>query len=151
MKILILAVFLSLLSTGFAFDDLNQSSEPDSPDEYWLGIAYANGIDVEQNKTTAAMFFKISGMLGHGPSQRNLGIMHGLGDGIPENFILAYAWLSIASINKDEVAPLAREDICKNMTEKEKNMGRQKALEILQLLIDRSKNKRRQNMSHPIR
>jgi len=151
MKILILAVFLSLLSTGFAFDDLNQSSEPDSPDEYWLGIAYANGIDVEQNKIKAAMFFKIAGLLGHGPSQRNLGIMHGLGDGIPENFILAYAWLSIASINKDEVAPLAREDICKNMTEKEKNMGRQKALEILQLLIDRSKNKRRQHMSHPIR
>ena len=93
MKILILAVFLSLLSTGFAFDDLNQSSEPDSPDEYWLGIAYANGIDVEKNKTKAAMFFKIAGLLGHGPSQRNLGIMHGLGDGVEMDCIQAFAWL----------------------------------------------------------
>ena len=135
MKILILAVFLSLLSTGFALDDLNQSSEPDSPDEYWLGIAYANGIDVELNKTTAAMFFKIAGLLGHGPSQRNLGIMHGLGDGVEMDCIQAFAWLLIAQINKDTVAPMALEDLAEDMNASEISAGRELASDILSAVI----------------
>jgi len=135
MKIRILAVFLSLLSTGFAVEDLNQSSEPDSPDEYWLGIAYANGIDVEQNKTTAAMFFKIAGLLGHGPSQRNLGIMHGLGDGVEMDCIQAFAWLLIAQINKDTVAPLALEDLAEDMNASEISAGRELASDILSAVI----------------
>ena len=133
-KLLFIAFFLTL-SSGFAVEDLNQSSEPDSPDEYWLGIAYANGIDVEQNKTKAAMFFKIAGLLGHGPSQRNLGIMHGLGDGVEMDCIQAFAWLLIAQINKDTVAPLALEDLAEDMNASEISAGRELASDILSAVI----------------
>ena len=133
-KLLFIAFFLTL-SFGFAMEDLNQSSEPDSPDEYWLGIAYANGIDVEQNKTKAAMFFKIAGLLGHGPSQRNLGIMHGLGDGVEMDCIQAFAWLLIAQINKDTVAPMALEDLAEDMNASEISAGRELASDILSAVI----------------
>ena len=135
MKKLLSIAFFITLSFGFALDDLNQSSEPDSPDEYWLGIAYANGIDVEKNKTKAAMFFKIAGLLGHGPSQRNLGIMHGLGDGVEMDCIQAFAWLLIAQINKDTVAPMALEDLAEDMNASEISAGRELASDILSAMI----------------
>jgi len=135
MKKLLSIAFFITLSFGFALDDLNRSSETDSPDEYWLGIAYANGINVEQNKTTAAMFFKIGGLLGHGPSQRNLGIMHGLGDGVEMDYIQAFAWLLIAQINKDTVAPMALEDLAEDMNASEISAGRELASDILSAVI----------------
>jgi TPR repeat protein len=135
MKIPTLAVFLSLLFTGIAVDKSNQSSETVTPDEYWLGLAYANGISVEQNKTTAAMFFKISGLLGHGPSQRNLGIMHGLGDGVELDRVQAFAWLLIAQTNKDTEAPMALEDLAEDMNASEISAGRKLASDILSAVI----------------
>ena len=135
MKILTLAVFLSLLFTGIAVDKSNQSSETVTPDGYWLGLAYANGINVEQNKTTAAMFFKISGLLGHGPSQRNLGIMHGLGDGVELDRVQAFAWLLIAQTNKDTEAPMALKDLAEDMNASEIIAGRKLASDILSAVI----------------
>ena len=53
----------------------------------------------------AAHYFEKAARMGHGPSQRNLGIMSGMGDGIEKDIPSAYAWLRIATVNKDPVAP----------------------------------------------
>jgi hypothetical protein len=108
--------------------------DEDAPTEYWLAIAHANGIRVPVNKSLAAAYFQQAAILGHAPSQRNLGIMLGMGDGILKNKIEAYAWLKIASVNKDEVAREAILDLITNMTDLEIKKGLDRAVDILRKL-----------------
>lgn len=99
-----------------------------------MGIAYANGIKVAQSKDIAASYFLKAAEIGHGPSQRNLGIMLGLGDGIPKAKTEAFAWLQIASINKDNIAKEALKDLKKNLSQEEIEAGKNRALQILRKL-----------------
>ena len=115
---MIMIIFLFLTQTLLALSEGN-SGEEDAPCEYWLAIDYANGIEVAENKGVAASLFLEAAEIGHGPSQRNLGIMLGIGDGIPKNNIEAYAWLQIASVNQDKVAKEAIKDLKDNLSKKE--------------------------------
>lgn len=148
MKIMI--IFLFLTQTLLALSEGN-SGEEDAPREYWLAIAYANGIEVAENKSVAASYFLEAAEIGHGPSQRNLGIMLGLGDGIPKNKVEAYAWLQIASVNKDEVAKEAFKDLKDNLSQEEIDAGKNRALQILERLSKIRENHKRHHLSHPSR
>ena len=106
----------------------------DAPREYWLAIAYANGIEVEENKKVAASYFLKAAEIGHGPSQRNLGIMLGLGDGVPKNKIEGFAWLKIASVNNDKAAKEAIEYLENNISKEDMNAGKSRAIQILKRL-----------------
>lgn len=105
--------------------------DENAPTEYWLAIAHANGIRVPVNKSLAAAYFQQAAILGHAPSQRNLGIMLGLGDGILKDKIEAYAWLKIASVNQDKVAGEALVDLSNNLSAPEIKKGLDRAVEIL--------------------
>ena len=148
MKIMI--IFLFLTQTLLALSQSN-SGEEEAPSEYWLAIAYANGIEVAENKSVAASYFLEAAEIGHGPSQRNLGIMLGLGDGIPKNKVEAYAWLQIASLNKDEVAKEAFKDLKDNLSQEEIDAGKNRALQILERLSKIRENHKRRHLSHPSR
>lgn len=148
MKIMI--IFLFLTQTLLALSGGN-SGEEEAPREYWLAIAYANGIEVAENKSVAASYFLEAAEIGHGPSQRNLGIMLGLGDGIPKNKVEAYAWLQIASVNKDEVAKEAFKDLKDNLSQEEIDAGKNRALQILERLSKIRENHKRRHLSHPSR
>ncbi len=100
MKIMI--IFLFLTQTLLALSGGN-SGEEEAPREYWLAIAYANGIEVAENKSVAASYFLEAAEIGHGPSQRNLGIMLGLGDGIPKNKVEAYALIDATFLTSTAV------------------------------------------------
>ena len=148
MKIMIL--FLLLTQALLALSEGN-TGEEDAPREYWVAIAYANGIKVAENKGVAAFYFLKAAEIGHGPSQRNLGIMLGLGDGIPKNKVEAYAWLQIASVNKDEVAKEAFKDLKDNLSQEEIDAGKNRALQILERLSKIRENHKRRHLSHPSR
>ena len=148
MKIMI--IFLFLTQTLLALSEGN-SGEEEAPREYWLAIAYANGIEVAENKSVAASYFLEAAEIGHGPSQRNLGIMLGLGDGITKNKVEAYAWLQIASVNKDEVAKEAFKDLKDNLSQGEIDAGKNRALQILERLSKIRENHKRRHLSHPSR
>ena len=111
--------------------------------------AYANGIEVAENKSVAASYFLEAAEIGHGPSQRNLGIMLGLGDGIPKNKVEAYAWLQIASVNKDEVAKEAFKDLKDNLSQEEIDAGKKRVLQILERLSKIRENHKRRHLSYP--
>ena len=128
-----LKLILLLVSTMSVTAKIGPIDE-DAPTEYWLAIAHANGIRVPVNKSLAAAYFQQAAILGHAPSQRNLGIMLGMGDGILKDKIEAYAWLKIASVNKDEVAREAILDLITNMTDLEIKKGLDRAVDILRKL-----------------
>ena len=125
-----LKLILLLVSTMPVAARLDPIDE-NEPTEYWLAIAHANGIRVPVNKSLAAAYFQQAAILGHAPSQRNLGIMLGLGDGILKDKIEAYAWLKIASVNQDKVAGEAIVDLRNHMASHEIKKGLDRAVEIL--------------------
>jgi len=128
-----LKLILLLVSTMSVAAKLDPN-DSDAPTEYWLAIAHANGIRVPVNKSLAAAYFQQAAILGHAPSQRNLGIMLGLGDGILKDKIEAYAWLKIASVNQDKVAGEALVDLSNNLSALEIKKGLDRAVEILRKL-----------------
>ena len=150
MKIISLLVLSILGSLENGSDSLSALDE-NAPREYWLAIAYANGIRVEKNMQIAADYFKKAARMGHGPSQRNLGIMSGMGDGIKKDISLAYAWLRIATVNKDPVAPKALKDLTQGMTAKQIELGHERAVTILRKVIPKKEKLQGHNLSHPRR
>ena len=105
--------------------------DDNAPREYWVAIAYANGIKVEKDMKVAAHYFEKAARMGHGPSQRNLGIIKGMGDGIEKDIPSAYAWLRIATVNKDPIAPEALKDLTQGMTARQIVLGHERAVTIL--------------------
>ncbi len=53
---------------------------------------------------------------GHASAQLNLGNRYDLGEGVPEDDIQAYAWLSIAAAQGDELAKENKDILTKEMT-----------------------------------
>ena len=144
-------LFISILGSH---DDGNISVsalDENAPREYWVAIAYTNGIKVEKDMKVAAHYFEKAAKMGHGPSQRNRGIMSGMSDGIKKDIPLAYAWLRIATVNKDPVAPKALKDLTQGMTAKQIELGHERAVTILRKVIPKKEKPQRHNMSHPRR
>ena len=110
--------------------------DENAPREYWVAIAYTNGIKVEKDMKVAAHYFEKAAKMGHGPSQRNLGIMSGMGDGIKKDISLAYAWLRIATVNKDPVAPKALKDLVQGMSPQQKDRAEKKSVSMLNELLN---------------
>lgn len=125
--------------------------DDNAPREYWVAIAYANGIKVEKDMKVAAHYFEKAARMGHGPSQRNLGIIKGMGDGIEKDIPSAYAWLRIATVNKDPIAPEALKDLTQGMTARQIELGHERAVTILRKVIPKKEKLHRRNISHPSR
>ncbi|MCY4426065.1 MAG: SEL1-like repeat protein [Halieaceae bacterium] len=53
---------------------------------------------------------------GNALAQSGLGIMYDSGEGVPEDDVQAYAWLSIAAAQGNEVAKTLKESIANDMT-----------------------------------
>ena len=66
MKIISLLALSILGSLDNGSDSLSALDE-NAPREYWLAIAYANGIRVEKNMQIAADYFEKAARMGHGP------------------------------------------------------------------------------------
>jgi TPR repeat protein len=82
---MILAILLLLSHTAVAgpVEDLAVGAE-----------AYARGDFVE-----AAKWFRKSADAGNATAQDSLGVMHVNGEGVPQDYVRAYAWFNIAETN----------------------------------------------------
>ena len=98
----------------------------------------------------AAHYFEKAARMGHGPSQRNLGIIKGMGDGIEKDIPSAYAWLRIATVNKDPIAPEALKDLTQGMTARQIELGHERAVTILNRVAS-SKKFRFDSFAAPLR
>jgi hypothetical protein len=74
-----------------------------------------------------------------------------MGDGIEKDIPSAYAWLRIATVNKDPIAPEALKDLTQGMTARQIELGHERAVTILRKVIPKKEKLHRRNISHPSR
>ena len=56
-----------------------------APDQYTLGVMYANGMRVAEDDEEAVRWFRMAAEQGHASAQSSLGLMYAEGDGVPED------------------------------------------------------------------
>ena len=107
--ILILAILLMAAGSGVCngppdFEGAKQAAEQgDSHAQCQLGLFYFFGIgDVSKDDEQAVYWFTKSAEQGHAAAQSSLGDCYYLGRGVPENYIQAYKWASLATILGDD-------------------------------------------------
>ena len=66
----------------------------------------------------------------HVRSQRVLGLMYAVGEGVPQNFVTAYAWLSVAAANGHREAAMNRDRVFQRMSKAQIYRGQELAQEI---------------------
>jgi len=84
---------------------------------------YSAGLHAYQDKDYAKAMaeFKRSAVLGHKPSQFNVGIMYLHGEGTPVDVVEAYAWLALSATDKDDKRVNVRDMVMGKMDEKQKD------------------------------
>lgn len=85
----------------------------------WAGISnYDDGLNayVKKDYTSAAYFFKLAAKDGDARAQYELGDMYEKGQGLIKNYVLAYMWFNLASVNGTELVAESRERLVKKMT-----------------------------------
>ncbi|MDG1326475.1 MAG: hypothetical protein P8P49_11985 [Opitutales bacterium] len=128
---------LSILGSLDNGSDSLSALDENAPREYWLAIAYANGIRVEKNMQIAADYFQKAARMAHGTSQRNLGIMKLMGDDIEKDIPSAYAWLRIATVNKEPIAPEVLKDLTQGTSARKIELGHERNVSILSKVIQK--------------
>jgi len=80
---------------------------------YELGLAYeglANKATlrsgVPQNSTRAAIWFRKAADGGNADAMRELGVLSGRGDGVPQSYSEEMRWYKLAAVKGDDVAML---------------------------------------------
>ena len=87
------------------------------------------GVEIDLNKSTA--LYEAAAFSGYNAAQRNLGILKNMRGENTYDQIEAYAWLLIASINKDSYAPAIFRELASAMSPEEIDAGRRKATQFL--------------------
>jgi len=67
-----------------------------APDQYAVGLMFANGIEVAENDAEAVRWFRMAAEHGHPASQHDLGLMYAEGEGVPEDDEEAVRWYRLA-------------------------------------------------------
>jgi hypothetical protein len=97
----------------------------DSMAQMKLGICYLEGTGVDIDESEATRLFNQSAQQGNGEAQDYLGTCYALGKGTDQNFVVAYAWLSMAIENGRLQAAKAREMLVSQMSPSEIREGRE--------------------------
>jgi TPR repeat protein len=77
---------------------------------------YFDGRGVPKDAAQAAMLFKRAADHGNVYAQVLLGRMFAEGDGVPQDFVLAYMWNNLAAAQGWGGADFARDELAKQMT-----------------------------------
>ena len=59
---------------------------------------YNEGLGVLKNDAEAVKWYSKAAEQGHATVQKNLAVMYGTGEGVPEDYIKAHIWASIAKV-----------------------------------------------------
>lgn len=75
--------------------------------QYNLGVIYSNGLGVNLNYVEAVRWYRLAAEQGIPQAQSNLGVMFANGRGVPNSQVVAYALLSLATVNLTTVETMA--------------------------------------------
>jgi TPR repeat protein len=88
-----------------------------APAQYALGQMYLNGEGVEQNVPKAVEWYTRAATQGLPEAQADLGFLYATReDKIPQDFLIAYKWLSLAAQKGDRIAKKDLEKLATTMT-----------------------------------
>ena len=90
-----------------------------APDQYTLGMIYAEGNDVPEDDAEAVRWYRLAAEQGDALAQTNLGFMYGNGDGVPRDLVFAYMWFNLSAAQGNETAQRNNEMIEQVMTREE--------------------------------
>ncbi len=102
----------ALLRSGFLALAIMALAVPANAGPIEDGWAAAQRGDYE----TALKFWRPLAELGHARAKFNLGVMYGLGEGVPQDFVRAYLWFDIAAAQGDKTAQKSRDIIASRLT-----------------------------------
>ncbi|MCU1298045.1 MAG: Sel1 domain protein repeat-containing protein [Acidobacteriaceae bacterium] len=100
-----------------------------SPGAYCLGVLYQQGLGVSRDLPQAARCFNEAANMGHAAAMLRLGEMYWNGDGVKQDKTSAYEFVSLASTSNLPEAKQEKELLEKEMTPKELEKGKAKAVE----------------------
>lgn len=115
MKVLRMYVFVALLSLAVPVNA-----------GYEEGLAAAHAGDY----ATALREFRILAEQGHVVSQFNLGVLNYSGHGVPQDYVEAYAWWSVAAAQGHENATKARGIVSDQLTPEQRAQGQARSREL---------------------
>ena len=93
-----------------------------------------------KNYEAAMTEFKRSAVLGHKPSQFNIGVMYFRGEGVKQDLVEAYAWLAVAATDKDPSHIAVRDMVMSELDEKKKDAAIDRMEKLFVELAAESKN-----------
>ena len=64
---------------------------------WFLGGLYHEGNGIDKNEEQAAKYFLLAAQRGNIKAQRNIAVFYYYGMSVPQNFDIAYAWISVAN------------------------------------------------------
>src|SRR4029079_1844232 len=65
--------------------------------QYNLGLMYATGQGVPQDRAQAMTWFRLAADQGQPRAQNNLGIMYAKGEGVARDYVQAHMWFALAA------------------------------------------------------
>ncbi len=100
-----------------------------SPGAYCMGQLYEQGLGVERDVSNAAKWFSEAANMGLAVAAFRVGEMYWKGEGLQQNRISAYEFIYLASTSDIPEAKQERERLEKELTRKEVEKGKAKAVE----------------------
>ncbi len=88
--------------------------------------------DIPQNHAEAVRWYRAASEQGDANAQANLGSMYASGEGVPEDYVLAYAWFNLAGAQGVEEAQEAKDRLSRRMTSEQVARAQELSIELLQ-------------------
>ena len=92
------------------------AEQGDSRGQFFLGVMYDSGEDVDADKPEAAKWFLRSAEQGHPDAQQRLAFLYRNGEGVAKDYVKAHMWYSLAAGQGSMFAGIQRDLLANDMT-----------------------------------
>ncbi len=108
------------------------AAEGDADAQELIGVLYALGLGVEQDRAKAFEWYLISAENGHAGAQSGVGWYYEVGlGGVPIDLVKAHTWYAVSAVGGDVDAAVSVTEVEKKMTRAEISAAQQEAAAIL--------------------
>ena len=106
-----------------------------APAQYYLGLMYDIGEGgVPEDDAEAVRWYRAAAEQGNALAQSNLGVMYANGEGVPEDYVLAYAWMNLAGAQGVDRAQEAKDLLSSCMTSEQVARAQELSVELLRTI-----------------
>ncbi|MBN4055752.1 sel1 repeat family protein [bacterium AH-315-J23] len=95
---------------------LQKAKAGDADAQYTLGYKYTHD---RWDETEAVKWYRLAAEQGHAPAQHKLGVKYWYGDGVPEDIVKAYSWVSLSAEQGSRLAIAKKLSLAKWMTKEQ--------------------------------